>query len=122
VRNLGIILATAIALAGCASASADTPIDTADQVTKAVYSDDLNGTVAHFDPDLRDQVKTQDVDQLSRMMRGLGSYRKMTTVNADNLNRRYDYQASFERGSMLVQMRFDPDGRVAAYRISPVQQ
>ncbi len=121
-RNLGIILATAIALAGCASASADTPIDTADQVTKAVYSDDLNGTVAHFDPDLRDQVKTQDVDQLSRMMRGLGSYRKMTTVNADNLNRRYDYQASFERGSMLVQMRFDPDGRVAAYRISPVQQ
>jgi hypothetical protein len=123
-RKLGIVLAGAIALASCASCASRSaaPIDTADQVTKAVYSDDLNGTVAHFDPGLRDQVKTQDVDQLSRMMRTMGSYQKLTTVNADDTNRRYDYQAAFDHGSMLVQMRFDPDGHVAAYRVSQVQQ
>lgn len=121
-QRLGIVLAGAIALAGCASASADTPIDVADQVTRAVYGDDLNGTVAHFDPGLRGQVKTEDVDRLSRMMHDMGSYRKLTTVNADNMNRRYDYQAAFDHGSLLVQTRFDPDGRVAAYRISPIQQ
>jgi hypothetical protein len=122
VRKLGIVLAGAVALAGCASASADTPIDVADQTTRAVYSDDLNGTVAHFDTTLREQVKTEDVDRLSHLMHDLGSYQKLTTVNADNLNRRYDYQAAFDRGAMLVQVRFDPDGRVAAYRVSPMQQ
>lgn len=121
-RRLGLALAGALALAGCASASADTPIDVADQVTKAVYSDDINGTVAHFDDGLRSQVKTTDVDQLSRVMHDMGSLKKLSTVNADNLNRRYDYQASFDRGAMLVQLRLDPDGRVAAYRVTPVQQ
>lgn len=120
-RSLGMALAGVLALAGCA-ASANTPIDVTDQVTRAVYSDDLNGTVAHFDDGLRSQVKTDDVDQLSHAMRNLGSYRKLATVNADNLNRRYDYQAAFDRGAMLVQVRFDPDGRVAAYRVTPIEQ
>ncbi|HXP92693.1 MAG TPA: hypothetical protein VN905_04425 [Candidatus Binatia bacterium] len=119
-RNVGIALAGALALAGCATAHA--PIDVADQVTRAVYSDDLNGTVAHFDGDLRDQVKTADVDQLSKLMHEMGSYQKLSMVNADDQNRRYDYEANFDRGSVLVQMRFDPDGKVAAYRISPIQQ
>jgi hypothetical protein len=121
-ERLAIALAGVLALAGCAGASADTPIDVADQVTRAVYGDDLNGTVAHFDDGLRAQVKTEDVDQLSHVMRDMGSYRNISTVSADNLNRRYDYQAAFDRGSMLVQMRFDPDGRVAAYRVTPIQQ
>jgi len=119
-KRLGIALAGALALAGCAQA--DKPIDVADQVTRAVYSDDVNGTVSHFNGDLRDQVKTQDVDQLSKLMHDMGSYQKMTTVNADSMNRRYDYQANFDKGSILVQMRFDPDGKVAAYRVSPIQQ
>jgi hypothetical protein len=121
VKRVVLAAATVLAVAGCAS-SQDTPIDTADQVTRAVYTDDLNGTVMHFDDGLRAQVKTQDVDQLSQTMHGLGSYKKLSTVNSDALNRRYDYQASFDRGQMLVQLRFDPDGRVAAYRVTPVQQ
>ncbi len=121
-KRLGLVLAGVLALGGCASASADTPIDVADQVTRAIYSDDLNGTVAHFDNALREQVKTEDVDRLSQVMHDLGSYRKLTALYADNLDRRYDYQATFDRGTMLVQLRFDPDGRVAAYRVSPTQQ
>lgn len=120
-KRVAVAAAALIAAAGCAS-SQGTPIDTADQVTRAVYTDDLNGTVRHFDDTLRAQVKTEDVDQLSRTMHDMGSYQKLTTVNADALNRRYDYQASFDRGSMLVQLRFDPDGKVAAYRVTPTAQ
>jgi hypothetical protein len=120
-QRIALAAAAVLAVAGCA-ASQGTPIDTADQVTRAVYTDDLNGTVMHFDDGLRAQVKTQDVDQLSQTMHGLGNYQKLSTVNTDPLNRRYDYQASFEKGQMLVQLRFDPDGRVAAYRVTPVQQ
>lgn len=120
-RLLGLIAGVGL-LAGCAAQASDTPIDSANQVTRAVYNDDLNGTVAQFDDGLRDQVTAQEVDQLSQVMRGLGPLEKMTTVNADPLNRRYDYRAAFDRGAILVQVRFDPDGRIAAYRATPIEQ
>lgn len=114
-------IALAIALSACAPKS-DSPLALADDTTKAVYNVDLDATQAHFDDDLKKQVTRADVGALSDKMHALGAYKGLTQKSADPDKGRYDFEAAFDHGIMLVQMRLDPSGKIGAYRIIPATQ
>ncbi len=94
----------------------------ADSVTQAVYADDAPKVVENFDAQLQKQVKRADVGTISDKMHALGDYQGLTPTTADPQNRRYAYQANFSNGTMVVEMRLDPDGKIAAYRVMPNPQ
>ena len=111
-------VALAIAASGCA-AHHDDPLVLADSTTRAVYDADYAKTTEHFDDALKGQVTRATIGQLSDQMHQLGTYQglKPTTTDADK--GRYDYEASFDKGTMLVQLRIDPTGKIGAYRVAP---
>ncbi len=108
----------AIAAAGCAPHTAD-PQALADETTRGVYDVDLERATAHFDNALKTQVNRASVGQLSDQMHALGTYRGLKQVAAEPDKGRYDYEAAFDKGTMLVQIRIDPDQKLGAYRIVP---
>lgn len=108
-----------LALAGCAP-HAMPPRELADVTTRAVYDGDLARTRAHFDDHLRAVVTPTSLAAVSRAMHRFGAYRDLTTLAQVADQRRYFYEAEFDRGSMLVQLRLNKDGStIAAYRVTP---
>lgn len=115
----GIAAAFALAaLVGCA-ARASPEQSLADGVTRAVYDNNADGVVANFDVSLKPTVTREDVGALSDRMHALGDYEGLTQVGYHEPTRRYEFEAKFSKGRMIVQMRLDPDGKIAAYRLSP---
>lgn len=109
----------ALTLGGCAP-QAMTPQQLADATTRAVFDGDAGRTRAHFDDRLRAIVTPPSVAAISRVMHRYGAYRNLTALAQVAAERRYFYEAQFERGSMLVQMRLDRDGRtIAGYHVKP---
>jgi len=117
-RQLVAAIVLAIAAAGCAPHTAD-PQALADETTRGVYDVDLDRATAHFDDALKTQVNRASVGQLSDRMHALGTYRGLKQVAAEPDKGRYDYEASFDKGTLLVQIRVDPDQKLGAYRIVP---
>ena len=108
---------------GCASvvgcASGTDPARTADSITRAVYANDLDATVANFDDETKKSVSRSDVGALSDKMHALGTLDSLTPRRANADTGRYAYDAHFTSGTMLVEMRLDPSGKVGAYRVTP---
>lgn len=117
-RPLTAAIALAIAATGCAQHTED-PQALADQTTRAVYDVDLDRTTAHFDDTLKSQVTRASIGQLADQMHALGAYHGLKQVASEPDKGRYDYQADFDKGTMLVQLRMDPNQKVGAYRIVP---
>ncbi|HEX3551471.1 MAG TPA: hypothetical protein VHT53_13890 [Candidatus Elarobacter sp.] len=92
----------------------------ADAATRGVYDADYDRTTQNFDGALKLQVTRQSIGQLSDRMRALGTLQQFTPASSNADKGRYDYQATFDKGSMLVQIRLDPNGKIGAYRVSPV--
>ena len=111
-------LALAIAAVACAQPRTD-PQALADQTTQAVYNADYDATVARFDDTLKAQVTRASVGQLSDQMHALGAYHGLKQTSADPDKGRYDYEATFDKGMMLVELRLDPNQKIGAYRIVP---
>ncbi|GAC1442250.1 MAG: hypothetical protein NVS2B8_07900 [Vulcanimicrobiaceae bacterium] len=107
------------AAVGCAS-HASTPSDLADRITRAIYSNDYDGTVANFDDGTKRAVTRTDVGALSDRMHALGALKTVTQRSGDADSGRYEFDAAFTAGVMVVRLRIDPSGRVGAYRITPV--
>ena len=118
VRAVCAALALAIAASACAQQQND-PQALADQTTRAVYDADYDRTTAHFDDALKAQVTRASVGTLSDQMHALGAYRGIKPLSSDPDKGRYDYEAAFDRGTMLVQLRIDPTRKIGAYRIVP---
>ena len=110
-------IALAIAVSGCAHTV--TPQELADATTRAVYDGDYARTADRFDDALKTQVTRSSVGQLSDRMHALGAYRGLKPAGTDASRNRYDFEAAFDKGTMLVQIRLDPDGKLAAYRVAP---
>ncbi|HEY4439428.1 MAG TPA: hypothetical protein VGN14_03175 [Candidatus Elarobacter sp.] len=108
-----------IAAAGCANSASTDPAVMTDRTTRAVYDGDLNGTTAYFDDALKTQVTRSSVGQLSDQMHALGTYHGLKPVSSQPDQGRYIYQAAFDKGSIEVRVRLDPQQRLAAYRIVP---
>jgi hypothetical protein len=115
---LAAAIAVSIAAAGCAQHTAD-PQALADDTTRGVYDVDLARATEHFDDALKTQVNRASVGLLSDRMHALGTYRGLKQVAAEPDKGRYDYQATFDKGTLLVQIRIDPDQKLGAYRIVP---
>lgn len=108
------------ALVGCGSSSANAPDALADKITRAVYANDYDATVASFDDETKREVTRTDVGALSDRMHALGTLKSLTQRSGNSDTGRYEYDAAFTSGSMLVQLRVDPSGHVGAYRVVPV--
>ena len=112
-----------VALAACnAQASPGAVQSTTDSVTKAVYSDDIDGVNANFDSSLQSQVSRGDVGTLSDKMHALGTYKGLTYLSNDAAKSEFTYRANFDKGAMNVVVRVDNDGKLAAYRVFPQTQ
>lgn len=123
-HRIGSALACALlacAVTGCASQSA-TPDGLADKITRAVYANDYDATVASFDDETKREVTRTDVGALSDRMHALGTIKSITLRSGNADSGRYEYDASFTGGSLLVELRIDPSGHVGAYRVVPIDR
>jgi hypothetical protein len=119
-RHLVLIALGASVLAGCGRHPA--PADIVDSTTRAIYANDYDTTRRFFDAALKPRVTRQSVTELASRMQEFGEYRGVSLVAEITHNRRYDFEAAFAKGSMLLQVRIDPDGTLAAYRVIPNQE
>ncbi len=108
----------AIAASACAQHRTD-PQELADQTTRAVYNVDYDATTANFDDTLKGQVTRASLGQLADQMHALGAYQGLKPASSDPDKGRYDYTATFDKGTMVVQLRLDPNQKIGAYRITP---
>jgi opacity protein-like surface antigen len=111
-------IALAVAAVACAQPHTD-PLALADQTTQGVYNADYDATVARFDDALKAQVTRASIGQLSDQMHALGAYHGLKQTNADPDKGRYDFEAAFDKGKLLVELRVDPDQKIGAYRVVP---
>ncbi len=105
-------------LAGCGNRS--DPQKTAEALTQAVYADDLVTAVGSFDAQTQPSLNRGDLGRLSDLLHGYGDYRSLSQLSGDANTGQYTYSAAFTRGTVIVLMRLDADGKVGAYRIRPV--
>src|SRR5690349_7776124 len=103
-----------VALAGCGSGAART----ADDVTRAVYNDDVDSVTKSFTPDLAKQVTRAELGALSDLMHQHGDYKGLTQTGTEP-DGAYDYRADFTTGSLIVKMKLDSNGKVSGYRVIP---
>lgn len=108
----------ALALSACGGPS---PQKLADDTTRAIYAGDQSSTVANFDDRLKPQVTRAQVGAISDAMHMLGEYKGLQMLDHDGNSGRYDFVANFDKGTMLVMLRMDTNGRIGAYRVSPTQ-
>ncbi len=118
-RTIVAAVALALATAACSQNHTD-PRTLADGTTRGVYDADFDRTTQNFDAALKLQVTRQSIGQLSDKMHALGALHDLKQTSSDPDKGRYDYQATFDKGAMLVQIRLDPTGKIGAYRVSPV--
>ncbi len=118
-RFSGVCAAIALSIAASACAQHADPQALADQTTRAVYDGDYDRTVANFDDTLKAQVTRASVGQLSDKMHALGTYRGVKQTATDPDKGRYEFEAAFDKGTLTVQLRVDPNWKIGAYRITP---
>jgi hypothetical protein len=121
VRGLTIGAAACALTLGACGGGASSPQGVVSDTTTAVYNDDLNAMQAHFDGTLQKQVTLDGVSALSQKLHAFGAFQGLSQIAADSNGGRYDYTATFDRGTMTVHVRMDADGHIAAYRIDVPQ-
>ncbi len=114
-----VAFAALVFVAACAGQSGSNPQKIADDMTHQVYADDVDGFASHFDDTTKPTVKRADVGALSDKMHQLGDLQTIAQHDANPDQGRYRYDVTFSHGSMLVEVRVDPTGKVGAYRVIP---
>jgi hypothetical protein len=113
---LGALLVAAL-LVGCSSSR--NPQKVADDMTHALYANDLDRFSGYFDDATKATVTRSDMGALSDRMHKLGDLQSIAPHDADPDAGRYTYDVTLSRGTMLVELRIDPTGKVGAYRVVP---
>lgn len=110
----------ALGLAACSGAGGGSDQQKlAENVTRAVYNNDMETVTANFSTSLTPQVTRASLGVLSDEMHTMGNLQGLTETDTDSPARRYTFDAKFDKGDMTVQMRLDGDGKVVAYRVIP---
>lgn len=119
-RNVAACAALVLTIAayGCAHHD-DDPQALADGATRGVYDADYDKTTEHFDDALKAQVTRSAIGDLSDKMHALGAYKGLKPAASDADKGRYDYEAAFDKGTMLVRLRLDPTHKIGAFRMVP---
>jgi hypothetical protein len=105
-----------VCLAACAGPD---PQSSANDMTRAIYDDDVSGVLTRADDSLVKQISRTSVGVISDKMHALGSYEGLDQLAVDSSKREYQYRANFTKGTMNVVVRLDADGKLAAYRVYP---
>ncbi|HEY9085580.1 MAG TPA: hypothetical protein VIN40_06560 [Candidatus Tyrphobacter sp.] len=113
-----VALACAASLAACASTQAKATAQ-ADAVTRAVYADDVADVTSRLDPGVAAVVTRGEVGTLSDKMHALGTYHGLQSIAGTMPANEFTYQAVFDKGTMIVVVRIDPNGKLGAYRVVP---
>lgn len=112
------LLIATLAIAGCGS-NAGNEQKLADQVTRAVYSNDMAGVTANMDSEAAQQVTRASLGAVSDLMHRMGNYQGLTETATDIPARRYTFDAKFDHGDLTVKLRLDADGKIAGYHVIP---
>jgi hypothetical protein len=91
---------------------------TVNEAIRCIYAGDVRSTQQLFNDDVRGTITPDSVDRLSRLMHAFGDYLDVKQIAATG-GRRYDLEAQFANSSMLVQLRLDPAGKIAALHLIP---
>ena len=118
-RNPVAYVAVALAIAAYGCAHHDDPLALASDTTRGVYDTDYAKTTEHFDAALKLQVTPASLNTLAARMHALGAYRGLTPASSEADKQRYSFEAAFDKGKMVVELRLDPNGRIGAYRVVP---
>jgi hypothetical protein len=113
VRFARIALLALFALAACAPR----PADTAEKITRAIDAGDLPGAIAPMDAALAKRVTDEGLGDLTGTMQKLGTLQSVTQTRSDVAQRKYEFAAQFEKGSMTIDVAFDPDGKVSYFHL-----
>jgi hypothetical protein len=119
VRSSLTVAAVALAIAAGGCAHHDDPLALANDTTRGVYDADYAKTTEHFDAALKLQVTPASLNALSAQMHALGAYRGLKQTGSDAAKQRFDYEAAFDKGAMVVELRLDANGMIGAYRVVP---
>jgi hypothetical protein len=111
--------AAALAILACGCARHQDPKALADATTIGVYEGDYAKTTLYFDDALKAEVTRASIGQISDQMHTLGMYHGLKPASSDPDRGRYDYEASFDKGTLIVSMRIDPTQKIGAYRVVP---
>jgi len=112
-RLAHIALVALISLSACASG----PAATAEKMTRAMYAGDVAAATAPMDADLAKKVTASDVNELSESMQKLGTLQSFKLSRSAEDQRKYEYVAQFDKGTMNVDVAFDPDGKVSDFHV-----
>lgn len=117
----GVLILGVFCLSDCGNkrGAGNTETTLADQVTRAVYNNDMAGVTSNFNGNLASQVTRASVGTLSDKMHALGNYQSLTETATDIPSRRYSFDAKFDKGDMTIGLRLDANGKIAAYRVVP---
>ena len=114
---LAAVLAGALGACANSSASPGTAQTTADNVTKAVYDDSIDGVMSNLDENEKQSVSRGEIGTMSDQMHKLGDYKGLTFLNADASKSEFTYRADFSGGTANVVVRLDSDGKLSAYHV-----
>jgi hypothetical protein len=118
-RHAGALV-LALVTGGCAAHPPPSPRELAEFTTRAVYDADVPRTATYFDAHLRSTVTPQSVAAVSKMMHRYGAYQGVAQAIEISKDTRYDFEAQFSEGSMLVQMKLGETGKtITAFRFVP---
>ncbi len=109
----------AVVLTACGGGGNGVAQSTADAITKSVYANDAGAVQSDMDAALKTQVTRASVGALSDQMHKLGDYKGLTLLSGDATKNEYTFRGDFGSGSMNVVIKLDPDGKAAAYRVTP---
>lgn len=112
---LGICLAAGVSACGPDMTKAE---QVTDHVIRSIAAGDRRGTANAFDGTVRPTVTSSSFAYASRLVRSFGSYHYTSEVSALP-HQRYDLEAAFDRGSMLVQLRLNASGQILALHMTP---
>ena len=106
-----------LCVAACSSGTNATADHAADAVTRTVYANDFKGTTAQLDTSTRGEVTRASVGALSDLMHRMGAYKGIALMAQNPAKNDYTYTATFDHGSLIVAIRMDANGGVAAYHV-----
>jgi hypothetical protein len=116
-RHGALLSCLLLGLSACAPST--TPAeDVTDRAIRSIYAGDLQQTQNMFEDRVRTEMTPTSFHILSHLMQSFGKYNSVSQISKI-AGERYDLEAFFDGGSMLVQLRLNPVGRISALHFVP---
>jgi hypothetical protein len=117
VRPGALLTCLLLGLSACAPSSTRAE-DVTDRAIRSIYAGDLQQTTTMFDGTVRSEMTPTSFHLLTHLMQSFGKYNSVSQIS-QIAGQRYDLEAFFDGGSMLVQLRLNPAGQIAALHFVP---